>query len=217
MIENSGPKLCQLDDDLVFSTRRRDDPTKFRSSTDAELEHMFERMEEHLDNYAHVGVSHREGANRETAYYKYATRMLRVLAYRTDIFLAEGVRFDRLQEMVDFDVTLQLLKKGYTNCVLNGWVSNQSGSDVSGGCSTYRTAETHADAARRLATMHSPFVKVVKKVTKNSWCADEKGERTDVRVQWKQAYYSSGQTNLLDRRKVQYFGKETGGAAPTVE
>jgi len=177
-----------MDDDLVFSTRRADEPTKFREPRAGDLVAMFEEMERMLDLHAHVGVSHREGANRRTEPYIKVSRMMRVLAYRTDIVRAEGVISNRTPDVEDFDVTLQLLRKGYPNCILNGWVHNQGGSDQTGGVSGYRTPETHDRDVRIFAAAHQPFVKVVKKKTKDKWCADENGERTDVIIQWKKCF-----------------------------
>ena len=188
---NTGPKICMMDDDLVFSTRRTDDPTKFQMPAYGDIEAMFTQMELMLDMYAHVGVSHREGANRNVNNFLFAGRMMRVLAYRTDIVVKEGIISNRTPDVEDFDVTLQLLRKGYANCILNSWVQNQSGSDQTGGCSGYRTPQTHDRDVRIFAAAHEGFVKVVKKKTKDRWCADENGERTDVIIQWKKAYKSA--------------------------
>ena len=187
---NMNTKVVMLDDDLVFSRRRTDEPTKF-TGEDLDLEDMFKRIENGLDFYAHVGVSHREGANRNTATYLLVGRMMRVLAYRTDIMLREKIISNRTPDVEDFDVTLQLLRKGYPNFIVNNWVHNQGGSDQTGGCSEYRTPETHDRDVRIMAEAHAPFVKVVKKKTKDKWCADENGERTDVIIQWKKAFASA--------------------------
>ena len=194
---NMGTKVCMMDDDLVFATRREDDPTKFRAIEDGDLERMFDHMNMALDHYAHVGVSHREGANRNTEEYLFNTRMMRVLAYRTDVVVREGVVSNRTPDVEDFDVTLQLLRKGYTNCILNSWVHNQGGSDQSGGCSEYRTPLTHDRDVRIFADYHKGFVKVVKKKTKDGWGALEDGYRTDVIVQWKKARQAGGEEKLL--------------------
>lgn len=198
---HTAKKIVMLDDDLVFSIRRTDDPTKFRRPLATDLESLFTEIEDSLDDYAHVGVSHREGANRNTDQYLEAGRMMRILAYNTDVIKAEGVISNRVPDVEDFDVTLQLLKKGYPNRILNGWVHNQGGSNQEGGCSDYRTPETHDRDVRIFASFHEGFVKVVKKKTKDNWCADENGERTDVVIQWKRAF-KFGQANLLDQRAV---------------
>jgi hypothetical protein len=75
--------------------------------------------------------------------------------------------------------------------VLNNWCNNQAeGSSADGGCSTYRTPELQAQAARLLAELHAPYVKVVEKETKTAWGG---GTRTDVMIQWKRARHNAGE------------------------
>lgn len=180
-------KAVELDDDLVFSARREDDPTKFRPMEPVDFDEMFGTIEQMLDSYSLVGVSHREGANRNIDSFLYATRQMRVHAYKTNELLQMGCRWDKLRSPgpEDFCMTLQLLTKGAPNCVLNEWVHNQGGSNNHGGCSSYRTPEVHADACRHLAEMFPSYVKLVRKQTKGSWGG---GVRTDVRIQWKKAF-----------------------------
>lgn len=178
-------KIVMLDDDLTFYERRKDDPTKLLNASPASITKLFKAIDKALDSYAHVGVAAREGANRCADPVILNTRMLRVLAYRTDILKAEGIRYDRLPVMEDFDVTLQLLRKGYANAVINGWAQDQGTSNAPGGCSTYRTREVQAAGAHGLKKLHPDFVTVVTKETKGAWGG---GERTDVRIAWKKAY-----------------------------
>lgn len=196
IIENYGPKVVMLDDDLVFATRRDDDPSKFNDATDSEIEMLFTELEQTLDLYAHAGVSTREGGNRVHDDYLYIGRMLRILAYRTDVLAREGISFTRLPVMEDFDVTLSLLRRGYKNVIHNYMVHNQNGSDLSGGCSQYRTRDVQAEAAHKLKELHPQFVSVVEKETKQAWGGG--GVRTDVRIQWKQALQSAGTVQVLD-------------------
>ena len=79
---------------------------------------------------------------------------------------------------------LQSLTRGFSNVVLNDYCQNQGGSNTSGGCSTYRTPEVHADACYHLEELFPKFVTVVDKTTKAAWGG---GTRKDVRVQWKKA------------------------------
>jgi hypothetical protein len=188
--ENVGDTyLVMLDDDLRWDTRRTDDPTKFLKATPKDIAKAFRAIENLLaKGYAHVGVSGREGANRDTDPVRYTTRMSRVLAYNVEVFLAEKIKFDRVVLQEDFDVTLQLLRKGYSNAIVNTHVQGQGGSNTAGGCSTYRTMELQASAAERLATLHPEFVKVVTKQTKASWGGEA---RQDVVVQWQKAFKSA--------------------------
>lgn len=188
-------RVLQLDDDLVFARRRTDDPSKFRPMTESDFYDMYEAIYEALNDYAHVGVAAREGANRNTDLFAFNTRMMRVLAYRLDILRKENIRHDRLTDVEDFDANLQLLRKGYDNCVVNNFCHNQGGSGVDGGCATYRTDESHSANVRSLAELHKPFVKVVQKTTKTSWGGKT---RDDVIIQWKSARESAGCTRVLD-------------------
>ena len=181
-------KFIMLDDDLRFDYRRMDERGKFYVATEAQIIKLFEHIEEALNDYAHVGVLSREGGNRVLESTKECTRMMRVLAYRADVLWRENIKFDRLPLQEDFDVTLQLLRKGYKNLVLCEWVNGQGTSGAKGGCSHFRTMEMHNANVLKLAKLHSPFVKVVEKETKGAWGG---GKRLDVMVQWKKAYESS--------------------------
>jgi hypothetical protein len=177
-----------LDDDLVFAKRRADNLSLFENVTIEDLRAMFSELSTMLSAYAHGSILAREGGNRITTHFKYTTRMLRILGYNVAKFFEAEADFTRMQLMEDFDVTLQLLRKGYDNVVLCDWVSNQKRSNAPGGCSTYRTPEMQSAAARRLAELHPGFVKVVTKSTKSAWGW---GSREDVIIQWKKALESS--------------------------
>jgi len=148
------------------------------------MEDMFAALQLNLAGcWVHVAVSGREGANRNIAEFSENTRAMRVHGYNRKVMNDEGIRFDRLPELEDFDVTLQLLEKGYPNRVLNSWVHNQAGSNTEGGCSSYRTIESHNENVEKFAAAHPQYVTVVQKQNKGEW-----GTRKDVRIQWKQAY-----------------------------
>lgn len=177
-----------MDDDLVFSARRKDEPTKFRAMCGYDFDLMLGELEELLNTNPMAGVSHREGANRNIQPVLPYGRCMRVWGVNPEL-MPECVVWGRIPLMEDFDIILQLLRRGIPNPILNQWVHNQGGSDVSGGCSIYRTPELQADCAHKLAELHPGFVKVVQKETKSSWGG---GTRTDVTIYWKKAYESSG-------------------------
>lgn len=189
LLQNTATSYdMQMDDDLVFSARRQDEPTKFRPMEDDDFDHMFAAVLDALDEgFALVGVSHREGANRNTEARLESTRQMRIHAFQPKRLRELGVRWDLLRSPgpEDFCMILQLLTRGWMNVVLNDWVHNQGGSNVDGGCSLYRTPDVHADACHHLSELYPDFVKVVQKDTKGSWGG---GTRTDVRIQWKKAY-----------------------------
>jgi hypothetical protein len=181
-----GPVLM-LDDDLSFFARREDDPTKLRKATPEDVTAMVGAMAATLEDCAHAAIAVREGANRNTDPVIYNTRCLRALGYNATILKGHDIRFDRLPVMEDFDVALQLLRKGFRSVTLNRWAQDQGTSNAPGGCSTYRSREVQAQGARGLAKLHPDFVTVVTKETKGAWGG---GSRTDVRVAWKKAYES---------------------------
>lgn len=186
--KNGIKKLVMLDDDLRFDARRMDDGGKFLVANDKQVETLFKRIEKELSAYAHVGVLSREGGNRITEPYVHCTRMMRVLAYDVETYHREKIKYDRLPLQEDFDVTLQLLRKGHPNLVLCEWVNGQGTSGAKGGCSHFRTIDLHNENAKKLAELHHPFVKVVEKQTKGAWGGRA---RLDVTVQWKKAYQSA--------------------------
>ena len=184
--EKGWDTVVMLDDDLRFSRRRTDNPKLFEQATHRDIAGAFYDMKAMPSlGYVHFGMSARGGANFVTDDYVQNTRMTRVLGYDVKTFMMQGIRFNRVPLMEDFDVTLQLLRKGYPNILINDLVHDQGSSNAPGGCSTYRTMEMQAEAAEKLASLHPEFVTVVKKQTKTSWGGQE---RTDVRVRWKAAF-----------------------------
>lgn len=176
--------LVMLDDDMVFAARRVDEPNKFRTMAHQDFDDMFADLEHQLHSYAHAGISHREGANRNTEEYVECTRQMRVLGYQKQILRASNIT-GRTPVMEDFDVTLQLLRNGFPNRLCNNWVHNQGGSDTTGGCSTFRSPQVQTEAAHELHRLHPRYVKVVEKKTKKAWGGTV---RTDVVVSWKKAF-----------------------------
>ena len=193
-------KVVMLDDDLVFARRRLDDLTKFVGSTDHDLEVMFTQISKLLDEYSMIGVAGREGANRKTDALLFNTRLMRVLGYRADTLKELGIRATVADVMNDFGVVLELLTRGHPVANINWIVQNQNGSDTSGGCSTYRTSEVQTAAAQALHDRFPQFVKIVQKETKTAWGGKP---RTDVIIQWKEAYKYG-----LRRSDLPHFGHD---------
>lgn len=188
ILENAETeKFVMMDDDLTFAYRTPFTGTKLHKSTPDTIISMFNDIEHLLDRYNHVGVSAREGNNRIQNNVKENTRMMRLLAFNKLEVLKTGARFDRIDTKQDFDMNLQLLRKGHKNAVLYNYSHNQPGSNNTGGCSVYRDSEMMNRCSHELAELHPEFVKVVEKTTKTSWGG---GVRTDVRIEWKKAYES---------------------------
>ena len=121
---------------------------------------------------------------------------MRVLAYDAELVRGHKLKYHRVQFMEDFDMTLQLLRLGYSNLLVNWIVQNQSGSNLQGGCSQYRNVQTQELAAHMLKEHHTDFVRVVIKQTQVAWTGMK--QRTDVVISWKKAY-SEGATKYGSR------------------
>ena len=185
-------KFLMLDDDVQFLIRRGPDTWRLRGTEGDEVFQMLLKVEQLLGEHAHVGISAREGNNRlgegsALDVVAYNTRTLRALAYVTEDFLS--VEHGRVEVMEDFDVNLQLLRKGRPNANIGYWAQGQRMTNAPGGCSTYRSHEVHERSAIRLAELHSDFVRTRQK--RNKTDADGFGTRTEVTIQWKRAFASS--------------------------
>jgi hypothetical protein len=183
-----GNHIVMLDDDLTFARRRLDDPSRFVPASVLDMEKWHHDMDNHLNSYAHVSMGPRENGNRKTDLYYECGRAMRVLAFDLEVLRREGVRFNPELVQDDFDITLQLLKKGYQNLIVGWMVHNQSGSGAAGGASEYRDIAKHNESIKKLAALHPGLVTVVTKHTKVAWGGQP---RLDVICQWKKAYTTS--------------------------
>jgi hypothetical protein len=185
ILQNAPVKtVVMLDDDLQFYARKAPNDWHLRDATPEDTEKMFGQVFSSLDEFAHAGVSTREGNNRQLQDQVYATRMTRFLAYHLPT-IRKVIKFPLTGLMEDLDITLQLFLRGAPNCVYYVWAQGQQTSNANGGCSTYRTPEYQEECARALVAKYPEFVKLVKRTTKVAWGG---GERTDVRVAWKKAF-----------------------------
>lgn len=179
-------KVAMFDDDLYFSKRPDMASPKLAVSGPMDVRAMLLNMSILLDTHVMVGISARQGNNNTDKPVVFNTRAMNAYAFDLRKLREAGIKFGRMPLMEDFDITLQLLRAGYSNAVLYNFVWNQSGSNASGGCSEYRTARMQAQAAKRLKELHSDFVKlVVKKNVKHAWKGMK--TRTDVRISWAKA------------------------------
>lgn len=185
-------KFAMFDDDLIFSRRTTPLNTKLIPLGDGDALTMLDALDEALDYYHHASISIRPLNNRiEEFPYQENTRLLRVLAYQTDTFL--DCEHGRVPVMEDFDVTLQLLRKGFANANLVMWSQDQAATQAAGGCSTYRTHEMQEEAAKKLAELHPGLVRLKQKANKTG---GDFGTRTDVTISWKKAFDKSAEDTL---------------------
>jgi hypothetical protein len=176
-----------MDDDMTFAYRPTMASPKLVGlpPEDNRLVELFVYWRKLAGQYAHVGLSARQGNNRVDEEVKECCRMFNAYMYDMDRIKEADVVPGRLQVMEDFDLTLQLLRQGLPNAVIYKWCWNQKGSNAEGGCSQYRTNAMQTRAANLLAKLHPGFVRVVEKKSKN-WQGME--TRTDVVIYWKKAF-----------------------------
>lgn len=186
-LSKSG-KMLMLDDDLKFYCRVSKDDwhLKYPKDLGRSVGDMLLAVEAALDDYAHVAISAREGNNRLPYEGVECSRPLRALAYQTSKFLE--LEHGRVQIMEDFDVTMQLLRKGYKNLVIASWAQGQIQTQMEGGCSDYRTLELHDRNVRAFAELHHPFVRLRSKANRSGGAF---GTRTEATIYWQKAYQSS--------------------------
>ncbi len=195
-------KFVMCDDDLIFHTRISATDWHLRKSTEKQHGEMFDWIEKLLNKHAQVGISSREGNNRAgagttTSLTAMNTRLLRVYAYQTDLFLkfCNAKDVPEFFTMDDFHVTLKLLRNGHSNCQTYWWANGQRYTQDVGGASVYRTYESHNKSAQLLAKMHDGFVRLHEKTDKSKF-----GHRTEVQISWKKAH-KEGQTGDIKKTK----------------
>jgi len=182
--------VLMLDDDMDFCYRPDMASPVLETLTEhSQIDEMLMHIQKLIKKYPMVGISARQGNNRIDIPVKECTRAMNAYAFDRTVLAKARINFGRLKVMEDFDLTLQLLRKGYKNAVIYDYCWNQRTSGAVGGCSLYRTPEMQAEAAHKLKKLHPDFVKVVEKESKSAWKGLE--VRTDVTVQWKKAYQSS--------------------------
>lgn len=182
---SDDPHVLMLDDDLASWSWRIEgaDRLQYKKATEQQRAKGLADVAKLLKRHPHGSIGHRLFANARAGL-DFNTRQLRALAYDRDVLRREGIKF-RVPVMEDFDVQLQMLKRGHECFQYNWLVQEQRGSNEDGGCSTYRTDDLQRQAAERLAKLHPDCVTVVQKQQKGNgtmW-----GTRTDVKVNWRRA------------------------------
>lgn len=181
-----GNVAIMMDDDLKFSVRRQDEPTKFvkPAKGSPEVQEMLDLMEGLMDFVPFGGLAARSGANRVTEPYRMNARIYDSWVVNVKVARALNIRVDRVPFMEDFDTALQFLHYGFPNLMLNTHVKDDNGSNVSGGCSAYRDDTGQELAAMQLKGLWPDFVTLVQRPAWNGM----DGSRTDVRIGWAKAY-----------------------------
>ena len=182
--------VMMCDDDFRWFTRIEEDAPQLRKLEEDEFQDMFAEVMCQFTNpniYG-VGISMRQGNNRLEPEGGTNTRLNGCVTYNRELFLS--CEHDRVNPMNDFDVNLQLLRRGYDNHLVSQYCYNQvGGTNAPGGSSDYRTQETQSAAAERLAELHPGFVRTRLKVNKSG--PENLRERKEVTVYWKKARASA--------------------------
>jgi hypothetical protein len=190
-------KFLMLDDDLRFYRRKSVEDWQLHMFGKHDMSAMLILVNRLLDHYAHVGIGPRQfnvkysthipksGVKPEPHKYPWYLigRPLRALAYRKGPFLK--CEHGRVAIMEDFDVTLQLLRKGYRNAIITQYAQDQPQTQAAGGCSDYRTHKLHEENVRKMAKLHPGLVSIVQKKNKTG---GEFGHRVEAMIQWEKAW-----------------------------
>jgi hypothetical protein len=216
LLENAeGRYVVFMDDDLLFF-RRKEDSIKLRNATPEDMSELYYLWQAYLqDGIPMIGLSLRFGNNRVEEDYEDCCRIMDVFAIDREVFLKEGIRFDRVKLMQDLDVSLQVLEAGYKNRLLYKFAESQwkGTGAIGGGCNVYRTSELLRETAYKLVELHPKTVKVAAKISECSWNNMETKPgiegtvRTDVNVQWKKAYLPKEMKKVVAGGITDFFRK----------
>jgi hypothetical protein len=189
-LSDKAQPVIMLDDDLAFFVRKDPSAHNLRPAGD-DVVTIFNRLNELVASgkFNHAGLSPRQGNNwafPDTVLQN--ERMNAVHCVWGDALRHYGIRYDDVDMMEDYHVTLSLLEQGEKSAAIVDAAWDQcKGSGAPGGFSHYRNADTQGAAAEKLAQLHPLTVKVVEKEPRTG-SGGFAGKRKDVRVQWKQAY-----------------------------
>jgi hypothetical protein len=179
--------FLMLDDDLRFAVRAnpketRHDKRKLIIADTVECARMLAAAEKELTQYAHIGIRVRMAYHDKRLGYpsEQCVRALRALGYQTRLF--NTCKHGRVAVMEDFDITLQLLARGWPNSVLTHWTQDQSQTQLPGGCSDYRTLSVHN---ANVYKMHKLWPAVTQLREKKNKTGGDFGKRMELTLQWK--------------------------------
>jgi glycosyltransferase involved in cell wall biosynthesis len=209
IIDNTDAKyVLMMDDDLRFATRVKKGEVKLRPCDQEDVNDILETLFGYMmrDKFVHVGLAKRTEASFFLCDHRIVVRQNNVHGFNVRKMRSlkrKGVRFDKMELMEDFHVTLRLFELGYPNKVLFDYTWDQRGSNYRGGCSTYRTAKAQKRAALALAEMHPGTVEVVKKEVKAAASWKDMKTRYDVRIQWRKSYTGEEDSHWeLERKSI---------------
>ncbi len=181
-----------FDDDLRFYNRF-DGTSRLPRNKPEETRRMVEWLVDAALRYGHATVSPTQYNNHQPEDWATVVAARSVLAYDTRLLRDLDIKLARVPSKSDYDITLQLLRKGYPNiCAYNMCHNQMGGPTLPGGCTPYRDESLHRRASEQLAALHPGFVRVVTKM-KPEWAFP----RVDVVVSWRKAYESGLNDTIL--------------------
>ncbi len=154
-----------------------------RFASPAKQVKMYTAISKKLDTLAHAGISSRMGNDCEGNSWAINGRMMHAIGYNRKVFLQEKLNFGEVKFREDFNITLHLLRRGFSNTIYYDYCYGPGNYGAPGGASAERTVEASNKEAEKLARIHNGFVRVVDKEYNNV-------PRKEVNIQWKKAYAS---------------------------
>lgn len=183
-----------LDDDFRFFYRPNPADWHLKYIPNAEyFDRIMEFIMRHVKKYrfAQASLSLRQGNHLVPEDWGYGKRYSGFLLY--DLHQLEDIKLRRVPTMQDFDICMQLTRKGRPSAVCYRYACGEmGGNNAPGGASPYRTLAMQEEAAKKLTKLHAPFVKLIQKHTKSSWGGN--ATRYDVMMYHQKALKSVGLT-----------------------
>lgn len=142
-----------MDDDLIFAMRDDFSSPKLRTLNGCDGPTLIAALEQALEEegVAMAGFAHRRGAQTHTTPKRYNQKLIAVLACKVNAI--RDKKWDwGVESMFDHNMVLTLLTEGWRNVQLSLYTHD----DIlprhsSGGCTAYRSMDTHSEAAKALA------------------------------------------------------------------
>lgn len=142
-----------MDDDLIFAERDDFSSPKLRTLNACDGPMLIAALESALKEpgVAMAGFAHRRGAQTHTSPKRYNQKLIAVLA--CNVSAIRDRKWDwGVESMFDHNMVLSLLTEGWKNVQISKFTHDDILPRHShGGCTAYRSMDTHSDAARALA------------------------------------------------------------------
>ena len=176
-------KIVFFDDDIsILKKVYIDGKPKYVKMEKDDWNVFFQVLDETLSEVIHCGICF-ESIGIRTNQLIVNSRYMTVLGLNRIKVLETNSKFNiyPFSSAEDVDMNLQLLTKGYPNRILTDYAISSKSWWSEGGCSAYRTQESHKKCLEELHNRFPEFLTIY---------TDKKGQIKE-RVQWKKAFDSS--------------------------